>query len=90
MGASKVITFRSILPALAFIVALNLSYLVLKSPTRNVILAYGHLWNAMFLAFSLAHVITRHASLRELGYRGRDPLRLSGGRLWGLCGVFSI
>jgi len=30
----------------------------------------------MFLAFPLAHVIARHASLRELGYRGRDPLRL--------------
>ena len=76
MGPSKVITFRSILPALVFIVALNLSYLFLKGPIRNAILAYGYLWNAMFLAFPLAHIIARRASLRELGYRGRDPLRL--------------
>jgi hypothetical protein len=76
MGPSKAITFPSILPALVFIVALNLSYLVLKGPTRNVSLAYGHLWNAMFLAFPLAHVIARHASLRELDCRGRDPLKL--------------
>ena len=76
MGPSKTITFRSILPALVLIVTLNLSYLVLKGPTKNVILAYGYLWNAMFLAFPLAHVIARRASLRELGYRGHDPLRL--------------
>jgi membrane protease YdiL (CAAX protease family) len=76
MGPSKAITFRSILPALVFIVALNLSHLILKGPARNTILAYGHLWNAMFLAFPLAHVIARRASLRELGYRGRNPLRL--------------
>ena len=76
MGPSKTITFRSILPALVFIVTLNLSYLVIEGPTRNVILAYSYLWNAMFLAFPLAHVIARRASLRELGYRGRDPLRL--------------
>jgi hypothetical protein len=67
MGPSKVIAFRSILPALVFIVALNLSYPVLKSPTRNAILAYSYLWNAMFLAFPLAHIIARRASLRELG-----------------------
>jgi hypothetical protein len=30
----------------------------------------------MFLAFPLAHVIARHASLRDLGYRGHDPLKL--------------
>ena len=36
MGPSKAITFRSILPALVFIVALNLSYLVLEGPTRAV------------------------------------------------------
>ena len=76
MGPSNAITFRSILPAVVFIVALNLSYLVLKGPIRNTILAYGYMWNAMFLAFPLAHVIARRASLRDLGYRGRDPLRL--------------
>ena len=76
MEPSRVITFRSILPALVFIVALNSSYLILKGPTKNAILAYGHLWNALFLAFPLAHVIARRASLRTLGYRGRDPLRL--------------
>jgi hypothetical protein len=57
MGPCKVITFRNILPALVFIVTLNLSYLVLRGPTRNAILPYGHLWNAMFLAFPLTHVI---------------------------------
>lgn len=76
MGPSRTITFRGILPALAFIVALNLSYIVLKGPTRSAILAYRQLWNAMFLAFPLAHLIARRASLRELGYRGRDSLRL--------------
>lgn len=76
MEPSRVITFRSILPALVFIVALNSSYLILKGPTKNAILAYGHLWNALFLAFPLAHVIARRASLRTLGYRGHDPLRL--------------
>ena len=91
MGPSKAITIRSILLAIAFIVALNLSYLVLKGPTRNAVLAYGHLWNTMFLAFPLAHVIARRASLRQLGYRGCDPLRLyARGRLWELCGAFSI
>jgi hypothetical protein len=91
MGPSKVITLRSILPALVFIVALNLSYLVLKGPTRNAILAYGHLWNAMFLAFPLAHVIARRASLRELGCRGCDPLRLyARGAAGRLCGASSI
>jgi membrane protease YdiL (CAAX protease family) len=101
MGLSNAITFRSILPPVVFIVALNLSYLVLKGPTRNVILAYGYLWNAMFLAFPLAHVIARRASLRDLGYQGRDPLRLYArgaavGAVWrffdiltGYYGVFS-
>ena len=42
MGPSNAITFRSILPAVVFIVALNLSYLVLKGPIRNTILAYDH------------------------------------------------
>jgi len=73
-GPSKAITFRSILPALVFIVALNLSYFVLKGPIRNVILAYGHLWNAMFLAFPLAHIIARRASLRE-GLPGPRPFK---------------
>lgn len=86
---------------MVFIVALNLSYLVLKGPTRNVILAYSYLWNAMFLAFPLAYVIARRASLRDLGYQGRDPLRLYArgaavGAVWrffdiltGYYGVFS-
>ena len=56
MGPSRAITFLGILPALVFIITLNLSRLVLNGLTRDAILAYGHLWNAMFLAFPLAHV----------------------------------
>jgi hypothetical protein len=36
MGPSKAITFRGILPALVFIVALDLSYPVLEGSTRAV------------------------------------------------------
>lgn len=49
----EVITFHSVLSALVFVIALNLSYLVLQGPARNTIPAYGHLWNALFLVFLL-------------------------------------
>ena len=83
----KIITFKAIWPGLLFILALNLGYIFGREALRGLILSQGYIWMALFLAFPLAYIIARRASLRELGYRGADPFRLyargvAAGVLW--------
>lgn len=91
---SKVITFKAILPGLIFILSLNLSYILGNLTLRELILSYGYIWMALFLALPLAYIIVRRASLRELGYRGDDPFWLyaqgvAAGALWRLFDVLA-
>ncbi len=91
-GGERAISFRSVIPALVFAATLNGAYAFGSPRIKQAVLSAGMVWWALFLAFPLAHVIVKRGSLRDLGYRGPDPLRLYArgvavGAVWRLADV---
>jgi membrane protease YdiL (CAAX protease family) len=76
------ISFRAVLPGLAFIAVLNLVYIINPLSFRGLVDRNGLWLTALTVAFPWAYVIARRASPALLGYHRRQALRLAA---WGLA-----
>jgi membrane protease YdiL (CAAX protease family) len=84
------VSWRGALAGLIFIVFLDGAYWLGGPATRDLLLRWGLLWSALFLALPLAYALSTRRGLRALGYRPQSALRyylwgVAAGALWRLA-----